>query len=86
LKNSVSLANAGLMCCALDREELGGPASLLYRRLTVGQPERFGIGDHEQGPRTVLSSLVSDLSITDQQFRHWWAAHRVAHQEFGIRP
>lgn len=32
-----------------------------------------------------LSALVGELSVADQQFRDWWAAHRVAHQDFGTK-
>lgn len=33
----------------------------------------------------VLSALVGELSIVDEQFRRWWAEHRVAHQDFGSK-
>lgn len=32
-----------------------------------------------------LTELVGELSIADQRFRDWWAAHRVAHQSFGTK-
>lgn len=32
-----------------------------------------------------LSALVGELSIADEQFRQWWAARHVAHQEFGSK-
>ncbi|WP_044506864.1 helix-turn-helix domain-containing protein [Gordonia sp. KTR9] len=32
-----------------------------------------------------LTSLVGELSIADEQFRHWWAARHVARQEFGSK-
>lgn len=32
-----------------------------------------------------LTALVGELSITDQRFRDWWAAHRVTHQSFGTK-
>lgn len=30
-----------------------------------------------------LTSLVGELAVADQQFRVWWAEHRVAHKDFG---
>lgn len=32
-----------------------------------------------------LTALVGELSVADQQFRVWWAEHRVAHQDFGSK-
>lgn len=32
-----------------------------------------------------LSALVGELSVADEQFRRWWAARHVAHQEFGTK-
>lgn len=32
-----------------------------------------------------LTALVGELAVTDQQFRVWWAEHRVAHQDFGSK-
>lgn len=32
-----------------------------------------------------LSALVGELSVADEQFRQWWAARHVAHQEFGTK-
>lgn len=40
-------------------------------------------GANPQDP--ALSALVGELSIADQQFRDWWAAHRVAHRDFGTK-
>ncbi|MCA2228429.1 MmyB family transcriptional regulator [Nonomuraea aurantiaca] len=39
--------------------------------------------DNPTDPR--LAALVGELSVTDPQFRHWWAARHVAHQEFGTK-
>lgn len=44
---------------------------------------RMEAGDNPSDP--ALTALVGELSIADQQFRDWWAAHRVAHQEFGVK-
>ncbi|MGW7413840.1 helix-turn-helix domain-containing protein [Streptomyces sp. NPDC054863] len=32
-----------------------------------------------------LTALVGELAVADQQFRVWWAEHRVAHQDFGSK-
>jgi transcriptional regulator with XRE-family HTH domain len=32
-----------------------------------------------------LTALVGELAVADQQFRAWWAEHRVAHQDFGSK-
>ncbi|RMI28849.1 helix-turn-helix transcriptional regulator [Nocardia stercoris] len=32
-----------------------------------------------------LAALVGELSVTDPQFRQWWADRHVAHQEFGTK-
>ncbi|MCX4095573.1 helix-turn-helix transcriptional regulator [Nocardia sp. alder85J] len=32
-----------------------------------------------------LAALVGELSVRDSQFRQWWAARYVAHQEFGTK-
>ena len=32
-----------------------------------------------------LTALVGELSIADQDFRDWWAAHRVASSDFGTK-
>ncbi|WP_328473223.1 helix-turn-helix domain-containing protein [Streptomyces sp. NBC_00448] len=32
-----------------------------------------------------LTALVGELSVADQQFRFWWAEHRVAQQDFGSK-
>ncbi|WP_062996860.1 helix-turn-helix domain-containing protein [Nocardia mikamii] len=32
-----------------------------------------------------LTALVGELSVADEQFRQWWAARHVAHQEFGTK-
>lgn len=44
---------------------------------------RMEAGENPSDP--VLMALVGELSIADQQFREWWAAHRVAHQDFGTK-
>ncbi|MET8545959.1 hypothetical protein ABZW03_35805 [Kitasatospora sp. NPDC004799] len=32
-----------------------------------------------------LTALVGEPAVADQQFRVWWAEHRVAHQDFGSK-
>ncbi|KUL52561.1 XRE family transcriptional regulator [Streptomyces sp. NRRL F-4489] len=44
---------------------------------------RMEAGTHPTDP--ALTALVGELSVTDQQFRVWWAEHRVAHQDFGSK-
>jgi transcriptional regulator with XRE-family HTH domain len=44
---------------------------------------RMEAGDNPSDPS--LTALVGELSIADQQFREWWAAHHVAHQEYGTK-
>lgn len=39
--------------------------------------------DNPTDPR--LAALVGELSLLDPQFRTWWAARNVAHQEFGTK-
>lgn len=44
---------------------------------------RMQAADNPTDPR--LAALVGELSVTDPQFRHWWAARHVARQEFGTK-
>ena len=44
---------------------------------------RMQAGENPGDP--ALTALVGELSIADQQFREWWAAHRVAQQDFGTK-
>jgi transcriptional regulator with XRE-family HTH domain len=44
---------------------------------------RMDAVENPNDPR--LSALVGELSIADEQFRHWWAARHVVRQEFGSK-
>ncbi|MFF0712207.1 helix-turn-helix domain-containing protein [Streptomyces bauhiniae] len=44
---------------------------------------RMEAARHPDDPR--LRELVGDLSIKDQHFRRWWAAHNVAAQTSGVK-
>lgn len=44
---------------------------------------RMEAGTNPDDP--ALTALVGELSIADQQFREWWAEHRVAQQNFGTK-
>lgn len=42
--------------------------------------------DAAQAPHNQrLRSLVGELSVCDEDFRRWWASHRVAHKTFGTK-
>ncbi|MEH0420770.1 helix-turn-helix domain-containing protein [Streptomyces sp. B21-083] len=44
---------------------------------------RTQAADNPTDPR--LAALVGELSVTDPQFRQWWAARPVGRQEFGTK-
>ncbi|MET8682848.1 hypothetical protein ABZV77_01405 [Streptomyces sp. NPDC004732] len=41
------------------------------------------VASREPRRRGALTALVGELAVADQQFRVWWAEHRVAYQDFG---
>ncbi|MFT4126161.1 MAG: helix-turn-helix transcriptional regulator [Gordonia sp. (in: high G+C Gram-positive bacteria)] len=44
---------------------------------------RMNAGENPTDP--TLVAIVGELSIADEQFRRWWATHRVTTQDFGSK-